>query len=84
VAREQAGAGVDPGTQPGRQDERRGADRAVLPAGEGTVNPIEPKWAHGKKAVVEPERLLSADEVRTRVCEYYGCDHLEPLGQLSA
>jgi transposase-like protein len=40
--------------------------------------------AHGKKAVVEPERLLSADEVRTRVCDYYACEHLEPLTQLSA
>jgi len=55
-----------------------------LPVKSPWLNPIEPKWAHGKKAVVEPERLLSADEVRTRVCDYYGCEHLEPLKQLSA
>jgi len=55
-----------------------------LPVKSPWLNPIEPKWAHGKKAVAEPERLLSADEVRTRVCDYYGCDHLEPLEQLSA
>jgi len=55
-----------------------------LPVKAPWLNPIEPKWAHGKKAVAEPERLLSADEVRTRVCDYYGCDHLEPLEQLSA
>jgi hypothetical protein len=48
------------------------------------LNPIEPKGAHGKRAVVEPERLLSADEVRRRVCDYYGCEHLEPIAQLSA
>src|SRR4051812_19731401 len=39
-----------------------------LPVKSPWLNPIEPKWAHGKKAVVEPERLLSAAEVRTRVC----------------
>ena len=55
-----------------------------LPVKSPWLNPIEPKWAHGKKAVVEPERLLSADEVRSRVCDYYGCEHLEPLTQLSA
>src|SRR5918995_2368932 len=55
-----------------------------LPVKSPWLNPIEPKWAHGKKAIVEPERLLAAREVRTRVCEYYGCEHLEPLTQLSA
>jgi hypothetical protein len=54
-----------------------------LPVKSPWLNPIEPKWAHGKKAVVEPERLLAANEVRTRVCDYYGCEHLEPLTQLS-
>jgi len=55
-----------------------------LPVKSPWLNPIEPKWAHGKKAIVEPEQLLSAAEVRTRVCNYYGCEHLEPLTQLSA
>ena len=55
-----------------------------LPVKSPWLNPIEPKWAHGEKAVVEPERLLAADEVRTRVCDYYGCEHLESLTQLSA
>ena len=55
-----------------------------LPVKSPWLNPIEPKWAHGKKAIVEPERLLAAAEVRTRVCDYYGCEHLEPLTQLSA
>jgi hypothetical protein len=55
-----------------------------LPVKSPWLNPIEPKWAHGKKAIVEPERLLAANEVRARVCDYYGCEHLEPLTQLSA
>ena len=55
-----------------------------LPVKSPWLNPIEPKWAHGKKAIVEPERMLSADEVRSRVCDYYGCERLEPLEQLSA
>jgi hypothetical protein len=54
-----------------------------LPVKSPWLNPIEPKWAHGKKAIVEPERLLAANEVRTRVCDYYGCEHLEPITQLS-
>ena len=37
-------------------------------------NPIEPKWVHGKRAIVEPDRKLTADEVRERVCQYYGCE----------
>ena len=55
----------------------------VLPVKSPWLNPIEPKWAHGKKAIVEPNRLLAAHEVRTRVCDYYGCEHREPLTQLS-
>ena len=63
----------------------RSTDRACfLPVKSSWLNPIEPKWAHGKKAIVQPQRLLAANEVRTRVCDYYGCEHLEPLAQLSA
>ncbi len=39
------------------------------------LNPIEPKWVHGKRAIVEPARLLSAQEVADRVCAYHGCPH---------
>ncbi|MGH3514441.1 MAG: transposase [Pseudonocardiaceae bacterium] len=70
-----------------REAKRKGGVRIVacfLPVKAPWLNPIEPKWAHGKKAIVEPERLLAAVEVRTRVCDYYGCEHLEPLTQLSA
>ena len=41
------------------------------------LNPIEPKWAHGKRRVVEPARLLTADELIDRVCAAFDCD-LEP------
>jgi transposase len=52
-----------------------------LPVKSPWLNPIEPKWAHGKKAIVEPERRLTADEVRERVRTCYGCDPEAPLVQ---
>jgi len=45
-----------------------------LPSKSPWLNPIEPKWVHGKRAVSEPDRLLSADELETRVYTYYGCE----------
>ncbi len=50
-----------------------------LPSKSPWLNPIEPKWVHGKRAIVEPDRLLSAQEIVDRVYAYYGCakeDHL--------
>ena len=44
-----------------------------LPVKAPWLNAIEPKWVHGKRAIVEPDRKLSADEVRQRACDYYGC-----------
>ena len=44
-----------------------------LPTKSPWLNPIEPKWLHGKRAVLEPERVLSAVELQARVCAYYGC-----------
>jgi transposase len=52
-----------------------------LPSKSPWLNPIEPKWAHGKKAITEPNRLLTAQEVKGRVCDYYGCEQGEPLEQ---
>lgn len=69
-----------------RQAKREGGVRIVacfLPVKAPWLNPIEPKWAHGKKAVVEPDRLLTAGEVRERACAYYRCDHQELLVQLT-
>ena len=44
-------------------------------------NPIEPKWMHGKRAIVEPDRKLTADEVKDRVCSHFGCAPTDPLKQ---
>jgi transposase len=45
------------------------------------LNRIEPKWVHGKRAIIEPARLLTAQELRQRVCQYFGCDQVELLSQ---
>jgi hypothetical protein len=45
-----------------------------LPSKSPWLNPIEPKWVHGKRAVLEPERVLSATELEARVYAYYACE----------
>jgi hypothetical protein len=52
-----------------------------LPVKAPWLNAIEPKWAHGKRAILEPARKLSGEEVIQRVCSYYGCEQLERLEQ---
>jgi transposase len=46
-----------------------------LPTKSPWLNPIEPKWLHGTRKVVEPARLLTATELADRVCAVYGCPH---------
>jgi hypothetical protein len=46
-----------------------------LPITSPWLNPIEPKWRHGKRKVLEPDRLLAAAELAERVCAVYGCPH---------
>jgi transposase len=60
------------------QQVKRGAEgvRLVichLPSKSPWLNPIEPKWVHGKRAVAESDRLLSAAELEARVYAYYSC-----------
>lgn len=65
-----------------REAKRKDGVRVVacfLPVKSPWLNPIEPKWAFGKKAIVEPERLFATNEVRTRVCDRHGCEHLKFL-----
>jgi transposase len=50
-----------------------------LPSKSPWLNPIEPKWVHGKRAVSEPDRLLSAAELEARVYAYYDCECAEHL-----
>ncbi len=46
-----------------------------LPIKSPWLNPIEPKWVHGKRKVVEPNGVLTAHELADRVCEVFGCTH---------
>lgn len=48
-----------------------------LPVKSPWLNAIEPHWVHGKRQVVEPNRLLDAQETEQRACAYFGCQ-LEP------
>jgi hypothetical protein len=52
-----------------------------LPVKAPWLNAIEPKWVHGKRAIVEPDRPLTSEEVIERVCDYYGCERLDPIAQ---
>jgi transposase len=47
----------------------------LLPKKSPWLNPIEPQWIHGKRKVVEPGRLLGAEELADRVCKVFGCAH---------
>ena len=52
-----------------------------LPVKSPWLNPIEPKWVHTKRKVIEPDRLLTAHELATRVCAALNCSyepHLAP------
>ncbi len=66
---------------------REGGVRIVaclLPVQSPWLNPIEPKWLHGKRAIVEPDRKLSAEEVMDRVHAYYGCERVELIAKQTA
>jgi hypothetical protein len=52
-----------------------------LPSRSPWLNPIEPKWVHGERAVAEPARKLSGDELKRRLCDHYRCPTMEPLAQ---
>ena len=67
-----------------RRAKRDGGVRIVacpLPVKAPWLNPIEPRWVHGKRAIIEPDRVLAAAEIKGRVCEHYGCEQLPPLEQ---
>jgi transposase len=59
------------------KQERQGVRLVVcaLPVKSPWLNPIEPQWAHGKRKVVEPAGLLSAQELAERVCQHFRCPH---------
>ncbi len=47
----------------------------LLPTQSPWLNPIEPKWVHGKRNVVEHDGLLTAQQLAERVCAYFGCSY---------
>ncbi len=51
----------------------------LLPVKSPWLNPIEPKWMHGKRRVMEPDRTLSAQELTDRICAVFECTHEEHL-----
>ena len=52
-----------------------------LPVKAPWLNAIEPKWVHGQRAIVEPDRKLTAQGVVERVGGYGGCEQLDRLSQ---
>jgi hypothetical protein len=46
-----------------------------LPKQSPWLNPIEPKWVHGKRHVVERDGLLPAQQLAQRVCDYFQCSY---------
>jgi DDE superfamily endonuclease len=54
---------------------------SFLPVKSPWLNPIDPKWLHAKRRIVEPDRLLSAAELRRRVVASFDCTHEPDLIQ---
>jgi hypothetical protein len=52
-----------------------------LPTKSPWPNNIEPKWVHGKRVVVEPDRVLPAQPLARRICNYFVSDHHDHLKQ---
>lgn len=44
----------------------------LLPRKSPWLNPIEPCWLHAKRAIWEPQRILSIAELKERLCSYFG------------
>ena len=65
---------MDRGTQSGGQAGVR-IVACPLPTKRPWLNPIEPKWMHGRRRIVEPARVLTAHEIAARVCACFDCLH---------
>jgi transposase len=50
-----------------------------LPVASPWLNNIEPCFTHAKKAILDPDRKLTAAETVMRVCEHFGCELLPYL-----
>lgn len=50
-----------------------------LPSKSPWLNPIEPKWRHAKRHILEPERVLTLTEIAERVCQVLHCPPTDRL-----
>ncbi|MGH2601854.1 MAG: transposase [Dehalococcoidia bacterium] len=65
-----------------QQVHRAGGVRLIpcfLPTKSPWLNPIEPKWVHGKRRLAEPARLLTAAELEQRICAAFAAARLDHL-----
>jgi hypothetical protein len=70
-----------------QRSKREGGVRILtcgLPTKSPWLNPIEPVWLHGKRAICEPDGTLSRADLMGRVCGHYGCELLPPIEQKTA
>jgi hypothetical protein len=71
-------------TAPNRHAKQEGGGRVMvcrLPRKRPWLNPLEPKWVHGKRAVVEPARGLSTAALIQRVCADDQGELTDPIAQ---
>ena len=55
-----------------------------LPVKSPWLNNIETRWGPAKRAILEPDRILTGQEVVSRVCEHFGSDVLPFLKSRAA
>ena len=83
LAHKRRGAHLDNLPQLSREVKRSGQGvrivSCLLPKKSPWLNPIEAKWVHGKRRVVEPDGLLTAHELAERICAAFDCTHYEHL-----
>jgi hypothetical protein len=65
-----------------RDVKRNGGVQVVvcpLPVKSPWLNNIETRWGPAKRAILDPDRILTANEVVARVCEHFGTKPLPYL-----
>lgn len=50
-----------------------------LPVMSPWLNNIETRWGPAKRAILEPDRILTGQEIVTRVYQHFGCEPLPSL-----
>jgi hypothetical protein len=79
---------VRPWRRPHQQRVKRAGGGRLRPCRLPVTSPwltaIEPRWGHGKPAIMDPARLLTAAEVMARVCAAVAAEQVAPLPQQGA